>query len=166
METVAVVKEPRIMGIRAEASCFHWAIVEGSQEVPVLVESDCTSSPIDSSEPESLAFLRERFLLLLTQFDPVAVAVRYSERTPGSGNKDGVKRRLRLEGVIVEAVQGMRRQIETGPLKTIASNLESKSAKKYLEEKEFRGVDWSKLKTPRREAILAAVSLLKKTEGD
>jgi hypothetical protein len=99
---------------------------------------------------------------LLDQYHPDAAAVRYPEPVSRYPEKNTGRQRSRIEGVILEALGSRAVEIPlAGPLGSISAKLGSGSgAKKYLDQKELRGLDWSKLQKNDREAVLAAVAVL------
>jgi len=104
---------------------------------------------------------RERVLQLIDQFSPEASAVRYAESFNPYKEGNSGRLRCRIEGVVLEALASKAIPVVTGSLATISAKLGS-GAKKYLDRKDYRGLDWSKLKKNRREAVLAAVANLPK----
>jgi hypothetical protein len=150
----------RVLGYRAEARQFHWAVVEGTRDHPILLEYAKAAAPVSLDEAASLSWVRERARLIIRTHRPDAAALRSPEPIARGGNSDGARRRLRLEGVLLEACDSCQVRVTTGALATISANLGTKSAKAYLERGELRGIDISKLADPAREAVLVAVARL------
>ena len=75
------------------------------------------------------------------------------------GGKEGPKKRLRIEGMLLLTMDACGLKVTIGPLAMISGKLGSR-AKKYLEAGEVRGIDLSKLSTEDREAVLVALSAL------
>lgn len=151
----------RSLGVRAEPDAINWAVVEGTQEAPVLHASGIEKAPAAYSESESLVWARQRVLRIIEQYQPTGVAVRYPEPTALGANKDSARSRCRVEGIVLEAASSSNLEVVTGTLNTISKNLGSKSAKQYLSSNDFRGLDWSKQKGNVQEAILVAASILR-----
>lgn len=151
----------RVLGVRAEPSAINWAIVEGSQEEPILHASGTEKVPAAYSEAEGLAWVRQKVVHIIEQYRPTGVAVRYPEPKALGANKDSAKARCRVEGVVLEVAAGNNLEVVTGTLNTVSKNLGSKSAKSYLSSDDFRGLDWSKSKEKVQEAILVASSILR-----
>jgi Holliday junction resolvasome RuvABC endonuclease subunit len=151
----------RVLGVRAEPGAINWAIVEGSQEEPILHASGTEKAPTAYSEAEGLAWVRKKSIHIIEQYRPTGVAVRYPEPKALGANKDSAKARCRVEGVVLEVAAHNSLEVVTETLNTISKNLDSKSAKAYLSSDEFRGLDWSKCKEKVQEAILVAVSILR-----
>lgn len=151
----------RVIGFRAEAKQVHWAVVEGTSDAPILVAHQKEAAPTsEREEPRSLAWYRARIRDVLELYKPETAAVRFPESTAKGANKDGAKRRLRIEGILLEASQSWGCNASGTLLQAISSRLEVKSAKPLLENDDFRGVDWSAVSKEAREAILAAVAAL------
>lgn len=149
------------LGVRVEPSRIHWAVVEGSRQLPTLLAADDATAPVQWEEAKALSWYRDRVLHIIGQYHPDTVAVRYEEpKARSAGN--ATKRRARIEGVVLEAADSKALRIMTGALVTISSNLNTKSAKNYLKQEDFRGLDWSKQNDYRREAIMVAVSALER----
>lgn len=144
-----------------EPQAVHWGVVEGKKCDPILITHDRMSAPKIYNEAEALTWYRERVLLLLTEYQPTSAAIRYPEPTARGGGRDSSRIRVRIEGVVLEAInsQGLKKVV-TGSLKTISANIGSKAGKKYLSSEDLRGLDWSELHQYRKEAILAATAAL------
>jgi len=150
-----------ILGIRAHPSGFHWAIVSGTLERPILEESGTESAPTVYTEPESLVWIREKLAEIIDRFKPTEVAVRFPEPTAMGANKNSAKSRCRVEGVVLEISATKRCPVVTGAFVTFGKYLGG-SPKAELKSNEFRGLDWSKQKDVNlREAIVVAVALLR-----
>jgi len=153
--------EIRTLGLRAAPSGFHWAIVRGMPEQPILDASDTETAPYAYKEAESLAWIREKTVYIIERFRPTKVGVRFAERTARGPNKDSAKRRCRVEGVLLEVSGSRGLDVVAGTLNTFGKHLGSKSPKEDLTSDDLRGLDWSKYRdNGLREAILVAVSLL------
>src|SRR2546428_11641960 len=94
----------RILGLRAEASQFNWAVVEGTRHKPVLIARDTAAAPVDLDEASALSSLRARVLLVIEAKKPDGVVLRAPEFVARGGtNAARARRRLRIEGVLLEA---------------------------------------------------------------
>jgi hypothetical protein len=149
----------RIAGFRAEPDAFNWAIVEGSLEAPVLVAVERVEGPKGYTDSEMLSHFRTRLLHVIRTHSPVAAGLRTPEPIARGGG-ESAKRRLRVEGVLLAVCGESGLEVTLGALVTINSRLGSKSAKLFLNSDEYRGIDWSKLTTAKRESILIGTSLL------
>jgi hypothetical protein len=138
----------------------HWAITEGSLQAPILIAVEMAEAPASYDEGQALVWYRDRMRFIIDQFKPRVVAIRYPEPIGKSRGTDAAHRRSRVEGVVLEAASSNNLKTITGAFATISKNLGSGSAKKYLEEKELRGLDWSEHSKNQREAILVAASVL------
>jgi len=149
-----------ILGIRAHPSGFHWAIVSGRLERPILEESGTESAPNAYTEAEGLVWIRERLAEIIDRFKPLKVAVRFPEPTAMGAKKNSAKSRCRVEGVVLEISTTKKCPIVTGAFVTFGKYLGA-SPKEEMKSKEFRGLDWSKHKDANlREAIVVATALL------
>lgn len=157
----------RAAGFRAEANQFWWAIVQGTNGAAVLVEQGKAAAPAGSDEPSGLSALRDRALLLIKTHTPTRAAVRTAEPI-AKVNGDGARRRLRVEGVLLQALHSCGVEVLACGLATVGARLAigTAKAKTYLEGTEVRGIDISKLPTAAREAILVAVAALPPTGGN
>jgi Holliday junction resolvasome RuvABC endonuclease subunit len=155
-------RHSRCIGVRAEAEGINWAIVDGSLEEPVLHAYGSDKAPAAYVESERLSWIRQQFLHILDQYNPLGVAVRYPENTALGANKDSARARCRIEGVVLESAASRNLEVTTGALNTISKNLGT-PAKENLLSDEFRGLDWQKYKPTVREAIIAAVSILQES---
>ena len=150
----------RTIGLRAEPRVLHWAVVEGTQDQPVLIAHDKAETPAAYEEAAALSWFRRRVFHLIDTYVPMAAGIRFPEPSARGGNKDSAKQRSRVEGVLLEAVHSRGLTIVTGALTTIAAKLGTRKAKKYIDDAELRGIDLSRLPPPRREAVLVGVAAL------
>jgi hypothetical protein len=150
----------RVLGLRAEPSLLHWAIVEGSAENPILVDHDKAKPPVHVEEPEMLNWYRKRLAFLVEKYGAKVVGVRYQETHGRRGNVDSICRRSRIEGVLTEGAFAAGVPVVVGTLNQISARLHTKSAKHYLDEGELRGLDLATLPPNRREAVLVGVAAL------
>jgi hypothetical protein len=125
-----------------------------------LIAHDKASAPVNLEEGPALSWLRTRARFVIESHKPDAAALRAPESIARGGNTDGARRRLRVEGVLLEAGDSCRLKVTVGALASISSKLGTKSAKAYLEHGEVRGLDISDLPKEAREAILVAVANL------
>ena len=154
------------MGFRVEPKLIHWAVVEGTQEVPIVVAHDKIIAPATADEAAALGTFRERARHLFTTYGPNAVAIRSAEPMARGANRDGPRRRSRIEGVLMEASHSCGLPVTIGPLATISSRLDTKRAKEYLARGEFRGLDLKTIPGSGREAVLVAVAQLSRKARD
>ena len=117
---------------------------------------------LEDDDAAALAWLRQRVQIVIGLKKPNAAVLRTPEHGPRGGNKESARRRLRLEGVLLEVCQSSGVPITSGALATISKRLGSQSAKSYIERGDLRGIDISTFPAPLREAILVAVSGLPK----
>jgi len=149
----------RTLGLRAEPEAFSWAVSEGSLQVPILVASDRVQAPANFSFAEEVNFLRSRLLQIAKQYLVSEAGLRTPESVPRT--TESLRQRLRVEGALLAACCEAGLKTSQGPLATLSSLLGVKSAKKLIESDEYLGLDLTKFKKERREAILVSVSLLK-----
>jgi hypothetical protein len=85
--------------------------------------------------------------------------IRSAEAVARGAGKEGSRRRLRIEGVLLQTLDSCGLNVNIGALATISGKLGSQ-AKKYVESGELRGMDLSQISSLAREAILVAVAAL------
>jgi hypothetical protein len=149
----------RILGFRAEARQIHWAVVEGTRNAPILVAHDDAAAPVNLDEAPALSWYSGRVKHIVETYKPVAAAIRTAESVARGGNKEGARRRLRIEGVLLQTMDSCGLRAIIGALAMISGKLGSR-AKKYIDSGELRGLDLSKIPPPRREAVVVAVASL------
>jgi Holliday junction resolvasome RuvABC endonuclease subunit len=150
----------KAIGFRVEPQAMHWAIVEGSREAPVLVESATVPTPKTYTEAQALSWFRSRARELVLRFEPRSGAIKYIEQIARGANANSSRVRCRIEGVILQLLDEERLSIFTGNYRQVSSQLGSESAKQYLTGNDLRGIDLSKVPGSRRDAILMAVAAL------
>jgi hypothetical protein len=148
------------LGIRAEPSALHWALVEGTCDQPILSACETIQSPKTFDEPASLAWLRKQILALIEDHAVTVVGLRMTEPTARGAARESARRRARMEGVIIEAAESAGRGLVSGALATIGRHLGTPRPKDYLAEAQLRGLDWSGRTALQREAILVGVAAL------
>jgi hypothetical protein len=151
--------KPRALGLRAQAEKVSVAILEGSQEEPLLLERHTLEAPSGSAMPEVLASIRSQLVDLIKNHDVKRIGVRLPEPTARS-NKEGARNRTRLDGVLLEIAGTLRLEVVHGALRTIAKVLGTKDLKKYVNSDELRGLSLADLPDEMRDAILVGVAAL------
>jgi|SRR5882724_3600223 len=132
-----------VLGVRAEPSAIHWALVGGTAHKPILHASGTETAPQAFRDEEALAWIRQRLIYIVETYLPCRVAIRYAERTAKGANKDSAKARCRVEGVVLEAAGSKSLDVVSGTMKTFASHSGSASPKEDLASDHLREIDWS-----------------------
>lgn len=149
----------RALGLRAEPKQIHWAVVEGTRNAPVLIAHDTAVAPVNLDEAPALSWYSTRVKHIIATYKPEIGSVRTAESVARGSNKDGPRRRSRIEGVLLQTIDSCGLKAIIGALAMISGRLGS-HAKKYIGSGEFRGLDLSKVPIPSKEAILVAVAAL------
>lgn len=155
-------KEPAgALGVRVDPKETAWALVAGTAAEPILEAHDKLVPPkVLSTEPERLLWYWDRVALLIKDRRPKVLAVRYAEDFGVRGKREPDRIRARIEGVVMASAAQLGVKVFTGALKDIASAMGTKASKKYLEQDDLRGLDWSEFDDKRREAVLVATAAL------
>lgn len=148
-----------VLGFRAEAKQIYWAVVEGTRNAPILIAHDRAAAPVNLDEAPSLSWYSNRVKLLVETYKPAVAAIRAAESIQRGSNRDGARRRLRIEGVLLQTMDSCGLKVTMGALAMISGKLGSQ-AKSYISSGEFRGLDLSKIPGLAREAVLVAVASL------
>ena len=151
----------RVLGLRADARQVYWAVVEGTQADAVVVARDDATAPTTFDDAQALGWFRDRLHLVIDQYAPQSIGVRLPEPV-AQGKGEGFRRRLRIEGVLMEAGHAKGLKVTHGALATIASLLgtKAKEAKSFIEDGDLRGLDLSAMPRAIREAVMVGVALL------
>jgi hypothetical protein len=149
----------RALGFRAEPKQIHWAIVEGTRSDPILVAYDRASAPVNLDEAPALSWYTSRVKLIVEKYKPAVAMIRTAESVARGSHMDGPRRRLRIEGILLQTIDSCGLKVSIGALAMISGKLGSR-AKKYIDSGELRGLDLSKIPLPSKEAILVAVAAL------
>jgi len=147
----------RALGFRADAKTVHWAVVDGTRDTPILIEHDKASAPINLEEGPALSWYRNGAKLIIETHHPTVATIRTAEPIARGSNKEGARRRLRIEGVLLQTMDSCGLKVTVAALATISGKLGSQ-AKKYVASGELRGLDLSKIPALSREAVLVAVA--------
>jgi hypothetical protein len=153
-------RKPCSLGLRAQAEKVCVAIVEGTQQQPLLVHRQTLEAPTGSKMPEVLASIRSQLIDIIKKHDVKRIGIRLPEPTARGANKEGARNRTRLDGVLLEIAGTLRLEVVHGALATIAKALGSKDRKKYVQADEFRGLALADVSLEMREAILVGVAAL------
>lgn len=158
----------KAMGIRVEPKKVHYAVVEGAAEEANLISAQSVAAPVTHNEPAQLTWYRERVQALMREHMVDAVGVRYPESNSRGSGSASAMRRLRIEGVLLEAANALSIAVPVaGPLRHIESRLgASKPLKAYMtSDEEIRGISLAGKNANVREAILVAVAALEGGSG-
>lgn len=147
------------IGFRVEGMIIHWAIIRKTDVAFVIEAADKYKPPIAGGEASVLSHVRGRVGLLLDEYTPARGGIKYTEPN-AKGRGDSVRRRARIEGVILQLLDERGVQTLGGAYNTIGPRLRLEKPKTYLAHDEFRGVVWADLPDHQREAILAALAAL------
>lgn len=156
--------KPLAAGLRAQAEKVSVAVVGGTQAEPLLLARHVLEAPAGVKMPEVLASIRRQLLDILKESGVKRMGVRLPESTARGGNKEGVRNRMRLDGVLLEIAGTLRLDVVHGALNTIAKALGTKDGKKVRDADEFRGVAFDDLTDEMREAVLVGVAALPSDE--
>jgi len=149
----------RALGFRAEAKQIHWAVVDGTRRAPILVAHDHAAAPVNLEEAPALSWYSSRVRLIIETYKPGVATIRTAESVARGSNKEGARRRLRIEGALLQTIDSCGLKVTVGALAMISGKLGS-HAKKYIESGELRGLDLSEIPALSREAVLVAVAAL------
>ena len=149
----------RALGFRAEAKQVHWAVVEGTRRTPVLVAHSNAAAPVNLEEAPALSWYSSRVRHIVEAYKPGVATIRTAESVARGSNKEGARRRLRIEGVLLQTMDSCGLKVTIGALAMISGKLGSQ-AKKYIDSGELRGLDLSEIPSLSREAVLVAVAAL------
>lgn len=150
----------KAIGFRAEPTALHWAVVEGPDQPLRLLGNGKLTAPKTYTEAESLGWYRNEVRTLIDEFHPQKAAIRYPEPSARQGKPTRTHIRVRMEGVVLEAIQSKSLPVLTGALTTMRAELETDSAKAYVDTGQFRGLDCSSLTENTREAVVVAAAAL------
>lgn len=152
----------KAIGFRIEPKRVHYAVVEGRPEEPILLENDRIQAPKPYSQAEALSWYRKRVSVLLASFRPTFGAIKFMEPSARARASDNIRRRHRIEGVILQLLEENQLQLMSGAFTTIAAELGvDGSIKHYLERDDLRGINWEALPRLQKEAILVATAALR-----
>jgi hypothetical protein len=146
------------IGLRADPNGFYWAATEGSLEVPILMASGHVEAPRGYDFPVAANFLRLRLHQLLVDHRIDIAGLRTPEMM--GRMSESLRERIRIEGALLAACGEASIAVTQAALATLNRLLGTK-AKGLLESPNYRGIDFEKMPTPKREAILMSASMLR-----
>lgn len=133
--------------------------MEGTRHAPIHVEHGVAVAPVNLDEAPALSWYSDRVKLIIQTHKPKTAMIRSAEAIARGSGKEGARRRLRIEGVLLQTIDSCGVKVSIGALATISGKLGSQ-AKKYIESGELRGLDLSEIPPLSREAVLVAVAAL------
>jgi hypothetical protein len=133
--------------------------VEGTRQAPIHIEHGVAAAPVNLDEASALSWYSDRVKLIIQTHKPKTAMIRSAEVIARGSGKEGARRRLRIEGVLLQTIDSCAVKVSIGALATISGKLGSQ-AKRYIESGEFRGLDLSEIPSLSREAVLVAVAAL------
>ncbi len=152
------------IGIRVETNQVNYVILDGTPDKPKIVVKDKLKEPKFNGMAQVLVWYREQIIQLCDTNKINTGWIRTAEsqaRAMGAASKSGASKRCHIEGVIIEAIASTGAIAEAGSITSLNKALKSKSAKKYIEGEDFRGIpSWDKFDKYIREAAIAGVAAL------
>lgn len=148
----------RAIGFRVEPKAVHYAVIDVDPNKKVVVDHGSFHPPTTYTEPECLKWYRSRIAQEVDRYKPTHAGVRYPEVFGRRGITNSDYRRLRIEGVILEALASCGVTVFGGNNGAISSAMGTASAKEYKERGEVRGLDLGKFSTNCKEAALVALA--------
>ncbi len=151
----------RILAVRCSNTDFAYAVIEGSKQSPIVIDSNLTGFPKGYDEPALFHWFHQEIMGLIGKHHPAGVAVKAAESmVKRSGS---LETRIRVEGIaLMSAAEAgcdtARRKIKS----TIAKDLGMKGKGKYLETKLDTSpiADFDSYNAKKQEAILVGWSCL------
>src|SRR5882672_11509827 len=110
----------RALGLRAEPKQIHWAILDGTRRNPVVVAHDNAAAPVILDEGPALSWYTNRIKLIVEKYKPGIAMIRTAESIARGGNKEGPRRRMRIEGVLLQTIDSCGLKVSMGALATIS----------------------------------------------
>ena len=150
------------LGFRATDKEVFWAVVEGTVQQPILRATDKLVFPVSFDFYDSLPWCRERVRQLVDAYTPSVAAVRKPEGQARIEDESS-RSRLRVEGVLLEALRSKNVPVELCMLANIAKLMSlgnAKDAKEQLSRHDCRGLDWKGYGPNSKEAILVGACVL------
>lgn len=151
----------RSIGFRVEPKAINYAVVTGTKQEPELLYYNTMNAPKSyDQEASRLLWYRNRLVTILSN-DQIDFGVIRLPESVAQTKRNLLLQRARIEGLIFAVLKELGIDCTAGALNTISSDINSKSAKKYLSQDDFRDLNWSSIKNKnQREAILTAVTKL------
>ena len=76
----------RSIGFRAEPKQIHWAVVEGTRRVPIVVAYDIAAAPVNLNEAPALSCYTTRVKLIVEKYKPAVAMIRTAESVARGSN--------------------------------------------------------------------------------
>lgn len=153
----------RSIGFRVEPSAIIYAVVDGTVDKAKVVTTGKLPAPATYDDGDALVWYREKVCAALRDHDVKCMGIRFPEAGNRSAGTGSSMKRLRIEGVVMEATRSMSIPITAaGALQHIRGKLESThSAKSYfVPGAELRTIKLDDFAKAYTEPILVAVAAL------
>ncbi|WP_044748909.1 hypothetical protein [Bacillus alveayuensis] len=155
----------RSIGIRVSSKEIFYSIFEGTKEQCTLITHEKINEPAAYTFPQILTYYRRHLESIFKEYDINSCGIKLAEPISGrmgQAAKDGAKKRLQIEAIIIETVNSNGLDLIYGPFSTFAALLGIKKSSEYLDASEFYGLpNWKKTNKYFKESSLAGVGVLK-----
>ncbi|MGM0807372.1 MAG: hypothetical protein ACQET8_21950 [Bacillota bacterium] len=152
----------RNIGLRIGTKEIYFIVLEGSKEQCTYIASGKINEPAAYDLPKTLSYYKQHIESLFKEYKIDKCGIKTAEPlATRRGVNEGAKKRLYIEGVIMESVHSLGKPLICGPFATFASLVKIKKQSDYLETDDFYNIpEWKKKNKNLKEATLAGVGVM------
>ncbi|WP_026584009.1 hypothetical protein [Bacillus sp. J33] len=151
------------IGLRVTTSEIYYSIYSGSIENCSFVSMGKINEPAAYSFPQTLSYYKKFIEGLFDEYKIISCGIKVAEPLSGrNGMNDGVKKRLYIEGMLIETANNHGLDLIYGPFASFSHQIGIKKNDDYVKVSDFFNTpNWPKVNKAHKEACLAGVGGLK-----
>jgi hypothetical protein len=152
----------RYIGLRIGTKEIFYIVLEGSKKQCTYITSGKINEPAAYDLLKTLTYYKQHIESLFKEFKIHKCGIKTAEPlATRRGVNEGAKKRLYIEGVIMESVHSQGKSLIYGPFATFATLVKIKKQNDFLEADNFFNIpEWKKKNKNLKEAALAGVGVM------
>jgi hypothetical protein len=153
----------RSIGIRVSSTEIFYSIFEKTTDGITLITHEKINEPAAYTFPQTLTYYRNHLESIIKEYNVSKCGIKIAEPMAGRMGQaatEGAKKRIQIEGVVIEQTNSIGLELIYGPFSTFAPLLKIKKASDYTNVSEFFGLpNWTKTNKNFKESSLAGVGV-------
>jgi hypothetical protein len=154
----------RSIGIRVSTSEIFYSIFEIAADGIKLITHEKINEPAAYTFPQTLTYYRKHLESIVKEYNVSKCGIKIAEPMAGRMGQaatEGSKKRLQIEGVMIETINSIGLELIYGPFATFAPLVKIKKSSDFLNVTDFFGIpNWTKTNKNFKESTLAGVGVL------
>lgn len=153
----------RSIGIRVSTSEIYYSIFEVTADGIKLISHEKINEPAAYTFPQVLTYYRKHLESIVKEYKVSKCGIKIAEPMAGRMGQaatEGSKKRLQIEGVMIETANSIGMELIYGPFATFAPLLRIKKLIDFTDSNIFEIPNWTKTNKNFKESSLAGVGVL------